>query len=116
VSKSIVDAGSANCSTLTVYLENLFKSTYKANTRNLAPADIKKDGAAFDLPMAVGLLAASGIVKSGLAKRFLLLGELSLDGRLKPVRGVLPVAVAARNWELDHRSLQRKRSASSSTF
>lgn len=69
-------------------------------TINLAPADIKKDGAAFDLPMAVGLLLATGALKPGRQGRFLLLGELSLDGRIKPVRGALPVAVAARNWEI----------------
>jgi magnesium chelatase family protein len=70
-------------------------------TINLAPADIKKDGAAFDLPIAIGLLTATGIVKPDLRKRYLLLGELSLDGRIKPCRGVLPVAVAARNWQVD---------------
>lgn len=67
-------------------------------TINLAPADIKKDGAAFDLPMAVGLLTATGLIKSSAAERYVMMGELSLDGRVKPVRGVLPVAVAARNW------------------
>ena len=67
-------------------------------TINLAPADIRKDGAAFDLPIAVGLLCATGIVNAERLKHFILLGELSLDGRVKPVRGVLPIAVSARNW------------------
>ncbi|MCW8860402.1 MAG: YifB family Mg chelatase-like AAA ATPase, partial [Deltaproteobacteria bacterium] len=67
-------------------------------TINLAPADIRKDGAAFDLPIAVGLLSATGIVDAEKLKKFILLGELSLDGRVKPVRGVLPIAVAARDW------------------
>ncbi|PLY06903.1 MAG: ATP-dependent protease [Desulfuromonas sp.] len=67
-------------------------------TINLAPADIRKDGAAFDLPIAVGLLCATGVVDPERLKKFILLGELSLDGRIKPVRGVLPVAVAARSW------------------
>ncbi len=67
-------------------------------TINLAPADIRKEGTAFDLPIAVGLLAASGIVQQESLKNFILLGELSLDGRIKPVRGVLPIAVAARSW------------------
>lgn len=67
-------------------------------TINLAPADIRKDGAAFDLPIAVGLLSATGIVKAENLSKYILLGELSLDGRVKPVRGVLPVAVAAREW------------------
>jgi magnesium chelatase family protein len=67
-------------------------------TINLAPADIRKDGAAFDLPIAIGLLAASGQVDQDNLNNFLLLGELSLDGRIKPVRGVLPIAVNAREW------------------
>jgi magnesium chelatase family protein len=70
-------------------------------TINLAPADIRKEGAAFDLPMAVGLLAATGLVPLATASRYLLMGELSLDGEVKPVRGVLPVAAAARAWSLD---------------
>jgi magnesium chelatase family protein len=70
-------------------------------TINLAPADIRKDGTAFDLPMAVGLLIASGTLRKPRPGRFLLLGELSLDGRVKPVRGTLPIAVAARRWEID---------------
>jgi magnesium chelatase family protein len=70
-------------------------------TINLAPADIRKDGAAFDLPMALGLLTATGVVPREAAQRYAIMGELSLDGRIKPVRGVLPVAVAARNWPVD---------------
>jgi magnesium chelatase family protein len=65
-------------------------------TVNLAPADIKKEGAAFDLPISIGILAATGVVKTTWLKEFLLVGELSLDGGVKPVRGCLPVAVAAR--------------------
>ena len=64
-------------------------------TVNLAPADLRKEGAAFDLPMAVGILAATGLVKPGRLDRALVLGELSLDGRVRPVRGVLPVALPA---------------------
>ncbi|NOQ41307.1 MAG: YifB family Mg chelatase-like AAA ATPase, partial [Desulfuromusa sp.] len=67
-------------------------------TINLAPADIRKDGTAFDLPIAIGLLCATGVVNADSLKNFILLGELSLDGQIKPVRGVLPVAVAARDW------------------
>ena len=70
-------------------------------TINLAPADLRKDGAAFDLPMAIGLLAASGVIAADKAARWALMGELSLDGRIKPVRGVLPVALAARHWPID---------------
>jgi len=65
-------------------------------TVNLAPADLRKEGSGFDLAIAVGLLAAQGLVQLEAAADLLLVGELSLDGGLKPVRGVLPVAIAAR--------------------
>lgn len=65
-------------------------------TANLAPADLKKEGAAFDLPISIGILAATGVITGDRLSRYILLGELSLDGGLKPVRGALPVAVAAR--------------------
>jgi magnesium chelatase family protein len=65
-------------------------------TVNLAPADIKKEGTGFDLPIAMGILAATGIISQDLISRFLILGELSLDGRIKPVRGSLPMALAAK--------------------
>jgi magnesium chelatase family protein len=65
-------------------------------TINLAPADVKKEGAAFDLPIAVGLLAASGLIEHDKLKDFLVVGELSLDGRIKPIRGALPIAIQAR--------------------
>ena len=65
-------------------------------TVNLAPADIRKEGAAFDLPISIGILAATGVVKVRKTRDYLLLGELSLDGSVKPVRGCLSVAVAAR--------------------
>ena len=63
---------------------------------NMAPADIRKEGAAYDLPLAVGLAAASNQVKADRLERFMLMGELSLDGTLQPVRGVLPIAIQAR--------------------
>jgi magnesium chelatase family protein len=65
-------------------------------TVNLAPADVRKAGAAFDLPIALGILAAEGIVERRDADDLLLLGELSLDGTIHPARGVLPIAAAAR--------------------
>ncbi len=65
-------------------------------TANLAPADLKKEGSAFDLPISIGILAATGTITGERLTRYILLGELSLDGSLKPVRGALPVAVAAR--------------------
>ncbi|MDX9748022.1 MAG: YifB family Mg chelatase-like AAA ATPase [Paludibacter sp.] len=64
---------------------------------NMAPADIRKEGSAYDLPLAMGILAASGQVRSELCERYLLMGELSLDGVLKPIRGVLPIALKARD-------------------
>ena len=69
-------------------------------TANLAPADLKKEGAAFDLPISIGILAATGTMSGDRLQRYILLGELSLDGSLKPVRGALPVAVAARQTGL----------------
>ena len=69
-------------------------------TVNLAPADIRKEGAAFDLPISVGILAATGVIAKTHLQQYLLMGELSLDGRIKPVRGCLSVAVAARNGSL----------------
>ena len=69
-------------------------------TVNLAPADIKKEGAAFDLPMAIGILAATEIVQKGKLDQYFILGELSLDGQVKPVKGMLPIAVAARDTKM----------------
>ncbi len=66
-------------------------------TVNLAPAGFRKEGAALDLPIAVGILTAVGGIGSALLSRYLLLGELALDGRLRGVRGVLSVAIAARD-------------------
>ncbi len=63
---------------------------------NLAPADLRKEGAGFDLPIAVGILAAMERIDAAAIAETLFLGELSLDGSVKPVRGVLPVAVCAR--------------------
>src|SRR5699024_10444152 len=65
-------------------------------TVNLAPADVRKAGSSFDLPIALGILAAAGSLARREIADVLLLGELSLDGGIQPARGVLPVAVAAR--------------------
>ena len=65
-------------------------------TVNLAPADVRKAGTSFDLPIALGILAAQGVVERRHIADLVLLGELSLDGSIHPARGVLPVAVAAR--------------------
>lgn len=65
-------------------------------TVNLAPADIRKDGALLDLPVALSILCAEGVVPGNALGRYLVAGELSLDGSLKPVRGVLPQAILAK--------------------
>ncbi len=65
-------------------------------TVNLAPADRRKDGSAYDLPLAVGLLAAAGVIPSERLQGFLLAGELSLTGEVAPVPGILPTAILAR--------------------
>lgn len=65
-------------------------------TVNLAPADVRKAGAAFDLPIALGILAAQGVIPPEALTDAMVLGELSLDGAIQPTRGVLPVAAAAR--------------------
>lgn len=63
---------------------------------NLSPADLKKEGTAYDLPMAVGLVAANGLMDTERIKNYMLIGELSLDGTLRPVKGALPIAIKAR--------------------
>ena len=63
---------------------------------NLAPADIKKEGSSFDLPIAVGMLIAEGVITQEMVDGYLLVGELALDGRVKPVRGALSLAVLAK--------------------
>ncbi len=69
----------------------------KRITVNLAPADVKKGGAGFDLPMAIGILAATELFTSELLEQYAILGELSLDGAVRSVPGVLPVALCARD-------------------
>lgn len=67
----------------------------KAVVINMAPADIKKEGSAYDLPLAIGLLAADEQIPSAMLEDYMIMGELSLDGTLQPVRGVLPMALCA---------------------
>lgn len=69
------------------------------NTRviiNLAPADLKKEGSAYDLPIALGLIQASGQIKTDMLSSYLIMGELSLNGEVRPIRGALPMAIEAR--------------------
>ena len=63
---------------------------------NMAPADIRKEGAAYDLPLAIGILAGAEKIKSDKLEQYMMLGELSLDGTLKPVKGILPIAIKAK--------------------
>ncbi|MBE6313321.1 MAG: ATP-binding protein, partial [Bacteroidales bacterium] len=63
---------------------------------NMAPADIKKEGSAYDLPIAVGIMAAAEKIKADRLPNFVMMGELSLDGTLQPIKGILPMAIKAR--------------------
>ncbi|MEK6603769.1 MAG: magnesium chelatase domain-containing protein, partial [Nitrospirota bacterium] len=65
-------------------------------TVNLAPANLRKEGAGFDLPMAVGILAAEGLIPPEALREFVMVGEVSLEGGIKPVHGVLSMALACR--------------------
>lgn len=65
-------------------------------TINLAPADVRKEGSGFDLPMAIGILATEGFVSTLKLNRYMMLGELSLDGSLQPIKGALPISIKAR--------------------
>ena len=78
-------------------LPNIGFRTPKAElTINLSPADLKKEGSGFDLPMAIGILGADSKIACGQLQNYMLVGELGLDGTLKPVRAVLPIAIRAR--------------------
>lgn len=74
-----------------------FELPQKRITVNLAPADIRKEGAAFELPIALGVLAAARLMEEEPLGRYLFGGELSLDGSIKPIKGVLPLALAAKH-------------------
>ncbi|MFQ5579085.1 MAG: YifB family Mg chelatase-like AAA ATPase [Nitrospiria bacterium] len=73
-----------------------FHFPVKKITINLAPADLKKEGSAFDLPMALGILAAEEVVQDHSLQDYLIVGELSLDGRIKEIKGALPIAILAK--------------------
>lgn len=76
---------------------NGYKFPGKEITINMAPADIRKEGSVFDLPIAIAILASSEQVSADHLDKYMILGELSLDGILKPLRGVLPIALNARD-------------------
>ena len=75
---------------------NGFKFPVADITVNMAPADLRKEGSSYDLPLAIAILAANNKVMSDHLNEYLMVGELSLDGQLQPVRGALPIAVRAR--------------------
>lgn len=81
-------------------LESGVKFPRKAVTINLAPADIRKEGALYDVPIAVAVLAADGVIPTDKLDKYMLVGELSLDGAVKPVKGCLPFAILAREMGL----------------
>jgi magnesium chelatase family protein len=75
---------------------NGFKMPVMDITINLSPADIKKEGSGYDLPLAMGILAANGKVEADRLSEYMMVGELGLDGKLQPIRGALPIAIKAR--------------------
>ena len=75
---------------------NGYKIPGKKITINLAPADLRKEGSAYDLTLAVGILAASNQIKSENIEKYIIMGELSLDGGLQPIKGALPIAIKAQ--------------------
>lgn len=78
-------------------LKNIgFNFPLKQITVNLAPADLRKEGSSFDLPIAIGIISTEGIIPSDKLRDYIIAGELSLDGKIKPVRGALPIAIEAK--------------------
>ncbi len=77
-------------------LKNIgYKLPGKKITLNMAPADLRKEGSAYDLPLSVGILAASDQIKAPSMEDYILKGELALDGKIRPIKGVLPIAIQA---------------------
>lgn len=81
---------------LSSFVTNKFKWPGFKVIVNMAPADIKKEGSAYDLPLAIGILAADGKVVDAELDKYVIMGELSLDGSLQPIKGALPIAIEAR--------------------
>lgn len=73
-----------------------YKLPGKKITINMAPADLRKEGSSYDLSIAIGILAASGQIRSESVDKYIIMGELSLDGGLQPIKGVLPIAIQPR--------------------
>ncbi|MGA2658931.1 MAG: YifB family Mg chelatase-like AAA ATPase [Verrucomicrobiota bacterium] len=81
---------------MTALINSGFNFTFGRTTINLAPADVKKEGPSFDLPIAIGMVAASEQTETDQLEHFIIVGELALDGGVRPVKGVLPIALRAR--------------------
>src|SRR5258708_666658 len=81
---------------MTALINSGFAFTFGRTTINLAPADVKKEGPSFDLPIAVGMVAASEQMEIGQLDNFVMVGELALTGAVRAVKGVLPIALRAR--------------------
>lgn len=78
-----------------------FNPPHKQILVNMSPADVRKEGAAYDLPIAIGILAADGQIQCPLLGRYVIMGELGLDGTLLPIKGALPIAIKAREAGYD---------------
>ncbi len=76
--------------------ENGYKFPRKQIVINLSPSDIRKEGSAYDLPLAMGILAADEAIRADKLEEYMLMGELSLDGTILPIKGALPIAIMAR--------------------
>ena len=81
---------------MTALISSGFNFTFGRTTINLAPADVKKEGPSFDLPIAIGMVAASEQTETDQLENFMVVGELALDGGVRPVKGVLPIALRTR--------------------
>ena len=93
--------------------QNGFEMPRRKTIVNLAPADIKKEGSAYDLPIALGILQSSQQIQVESIEDYVIMGELALDGKLRPIKGALPIAIEARKkriQRIDHPQRKRKRS------
>ena len=75
---------------------NNFRMPRQKIVVNMAPADIRKEGSAYDFTIATGILAGSGQIENENLDKYIIMGELSLDGSLQPIKGALPIAIQAR--------------------
>jgi len=93
---------------ISAFLVNGYRFPSRQIVVNMAPADIRKEGAAYDLPIAIGILASAEVIQSEKFGRYMMMGELGLDGALQPIKGALPIAIAARAQGFDGLILPRQ--------